>query len=182
MPFLTALARAIDALNEHLGRVLAWLTLAMVLLQFAVVIMRYVFGIASLYTQESIIYLYAIVFLAAAGYALLHDAHVRVDIFYGSASPRGRAWTNLLGTLFLLLPFAIFTFVIAWNYVARSWAILEGSAEGTGLPLVFLLKSMILVFAVVLFLQAISLLVHNARVLLGREAGPAPQQEEEVKL
>ncbi len=182
MSFLLAVARGIDFVNERIGRAISWLTLAMVLLQFAVVIMRYVFGIASLYAQETIIYLYAIVFLTAAGYTLLHDGHVRVDIIYGSASPRRRAWTNLLGTLALLLPFATFIFLIALGYVLRSWTILEGSQEGTGLPLVFLLKTMILVFAVVIFLQGISLLIHSVHALRGRENPPAPHPDEELRI
>lgn len=182
MSYLLPVARVIDFINERIGRVLSWLTLAMVLLQFVVVIMRYVFGIGSLYAQESIVYIYAIIFLCAAGYTLVHDGHVRVDIIYGSASPRRRAWTNLLGTILLLIPFSIFTFVISWGYVGRSWRILEGSQEGTGLPFVFLLKTMILFFAVSLLLQGFSLLIHSVQALRGREAMPEPQHDEELKL
>ena len=85
---LLALARLIDAVNDRIGRAVAWLALAMVLMQFVVVVMRYIFGVGSLYMQEGIVYLHAIVFLVAAGYTLLHDGHVRVDIVYGSATPR----------------------------------------------------------------------------------------------
>jgi len=180
--YLLPVARVIDYVNERIGRVFSWLTLAMVLLQFVVVILRYVFGIGSLYAQESIVYMYSIVFLVLAGYTLLHDGHVRVDIIYGSASPKRRAWTNLLGTIFLLIPFAIFTFAISYGYVMRSWRILEVSQEGTGLPLVFLLKTMILVFAGTLFLQAISLIIHSIQALRGKETVSAQRAGKEVKL
>ena len=104
MSSLLAVARMIDALNETIGRSVAWLALFMVLVQFIVVVMRYVFGIGSIFMQESIVYMHAIVFLAAAGYTLLHDGHVRVDIFYGSATPRQKAIVNLLGVLIFLWP------------------------------------------------------------------------------
>ena len=80
---LQSFVRTVDTLNERLGRLVSWLALFMVLTQFVVVLTRYVFGLGWIWMQESIIYMHAIVFLAAAGYTLVHNGHVRVDIFYG---------------------------------------------------------------------------------------------------
>ena len=182
MSQLVSLARVIDAINDRLGRAIAWLALLMVLVQFVVVLMRYVFGLSSIYMQESIVYMHAIIFLTASGYTLLHDGHVRVDIFYGSASPRARAWTNLIGVCVLLLPMAVTTLLTSWNYVLQSWFVLEVSQEGTGLPLIFALKTFIWVFATVLILQGISLAIRSILVIRGVENSSTPAAEEEHAL
>ena len=164
---------AVDGLNERVGRWVSWLTLAMVLLQFAIVLFRYFFGIGWIAAQEAIVYMHAAVFLGLAGYTLRHDGHVRVDIFYGSATPRGKARVDLFGSLFLLLPMAIAIFVLAWPYVMSSWRVLEGSPEGgNGIPAVFLLKTMILVFAVLVGLQGLSLIARSWAVLSGKTPLP----------
>lgn len=164
----------IDGVNERVGRWVSWLTLAMVLVQFAVVLFRYVFGIGWIAVQEAIVYMHAAVFLGVAGYTLRHDGHVRVDIFYGSASPRARAKVDLAGSILLLMPMAAAIFVLAWPYVGSSWAVLEGSPEGqNGIPAVFALKSMILVFAGLVGLQGLSLALRSLAVLRGRGGAPA---------
>jgi TRAP-type mannitol/chloroaromatic compound transport system permease small subunit len=106
--------------------------------------------------QETIVYAHAALFLLAAGWTLKEGGHVRVDVFYASASPRAKALVDLWGALLLLLPFAIAIIWFSWPYVSRSWAILERSRETSGLPLVFLLKTLIPVFGVLLALQGIS--------------------------
>jgi TRAP-type mannitol/chloroaromatic compound transport system permease small subunit len=121
-----------------------------------VVTMRYMFGIGSIWLQETIVYAHAALFLLAAGWTLKEGGHVRVDVFYASASPRAKALVDLWGALLLLLPFAIAIIWFSWPYVSRSWAILERSRETSGLPLVFLLKTLIPVFGVLLALQGIS--------------------------
>jgi len=161
-------AELVDGLNERVGRTLAWLTLAMVLLQFVVVVMRYVFGIGSVVAQEAIVYMHATVFLAGAAYTLLHNGHVRCDIFYSDASPRTRAIVDLIGVFLFLLPMCIMIFWVAWPYVANAWAVLEGSPEGRlGIPGVFLLKTVILVFAALLGLQALSMAIRSWLTLSG---------------
>jgi TRAP-type mannitol/chloroaromatic compound transport system permease small subunit len=171
---LQALARWIDAFNDAVGRAVAWLSLAMVLVQFTVVVMRYVFGLGSLYMQHSVVFLNAILFLVAAGYALKDDEHVRIDIFYAKLSPRGRAITDLVGVLLLLLPFCILVWVTAWPYVMASWRTLEGSLEVKGLPGVFLLKSFMLVYVALLALQGVSLIARTLVVIAGLEARHGP--------
>src|SRR5680860_1138116 len=91
-------------INRAIGLTVCWLALAMVLLQFAIVILRYSFGISYIFLQEGVLYMHAALFMLGAGYALLVNEHVRVDIFYGQMSPRGRAAIDVFGGLALLLP------------------------------------------------------------------------------
>ncbi len=177
MRILGVLAHAIDTVNERIGRGAAWLALIMVLLQFTVVVMRYVFGLGSIFMQEGVIYLHAALFLVGAGYTLLHGGHVRVDIFYREAGPRRKALIDLLGTLLFLLPVCV---VIGWAsapYVAQSWATLEGSRETSGIPAVFALKSLILLFVVLIALQGVSLMLHSILTLAGAEEQSSKTRE-----
>ena len=148
---LTALHRVI----ELGGKTVAWLTLVMVLLTFSIVILRYGFNLGWIWLQESVTYLHVAVFTIAAAWTLQLDGHVRVDIFYTDMSPKRRALVNLLGSVLFLLPFCVFVLIIAAPYVADSWKLLEGSREAGGLPLVFVLKSLILVLPTLLLGQAV---------------------------
>ena len=143
-----------------LGRGVSWLTLVMVVLTFGIVVLRYGFNQGWIWLQESVVYLHAIVFMVAAAWAFQTDDHVRVDIFYRDRSSRHKNWINLSGTLLFLVPFSLFLLFIAWDYVAASWTTLEASREAGGLPLVFLLKSLILVMPVLLLLQSWSTARH----------------------
>jgi len=166
---LASLARVIDAINERVGRAVAWAALAMVLVQFTVVVMRYVFGFGSILMQESVIYLHAILFMIGSAYTLLHDGHVRLDIFYRDASIRTKALVDLWGSIGLLIPVTVLIWWFSWPYVAGSWEVLEGSRETSGIHAVFLLKTVILVFAALMFLQGISLLARSILTLKGRQ-------------
>lgn len=139
-----------------IGRAVSWLTLAMVVLTFAIVVLRYGLNQGWIWLQESVTYLHAMVFMMAAAWAFQADEHVRVDIFYRDRSPHYKSWVNLLGTLIFLLPFSIFLLIIAWDYVAASWSAMESSREAGGLPLVYLLKSLILVLPALLLIQSYS--------------------------
>jgi len=168
MSGLKKIANAIDLINDWIGRSLAWLTLGMVLMTFVVVLMRYVFGLGSTIMQESVVYMHAIVFMGVAGYALVHNGHVRCDIFYGAASPRAKAIIDIIGTLVFLVPTCILIIWVSWPYAKASWAVLEGSPEGRmGIPAVFLLKSLIVLFAGLLGIQAVSLLLQSTLFLAG---------------
>ncbi len=170
MNYLSWLAGRIDALNDTIGKAVVWLALAMVLVQFVVVVMRYVFGIGSIFMQESILYLHAVVFMVGAGYTLLHNGHVRVDIFYREASARRKAVVDLAGVALFLLPVCGLIWWGSWTYVANSWRVFEGSRETSGIQAVFLLKSVILVFVALVVLQGLSMAARSVIVLLG--AGP----------
>jgi TRAP-type mannitol/chloroaromatic compound transport system permease small subunit len=161
----TTLSERIDRLNSAIGRAASWCALFIVVIGFAVVLMRYVLGLGSLWLQESVVYAHAALFLLAAAWTLQEGGHVRVDVFYATASPRARAWIDLLGALLLLVPFAGAIIWFAIPYVERSWAILERSRETSGLPLVFLLKTLIPMFAVLLALQGIAQAIRALAVL-----------------
>ena len=147
----------IDALNERVGRLAAWLVLVMVFITFLVVVLRYGFNFGRISLQESATYLHAFVFMLTGAYTLKHNEHVRVDIFYQDMSNQNKAKVDLFGTLFLLLPFVGFIFWVSFDYVLNSWKLLEGSREAGGLPFVYILKTLIPLMAIFLFVQAISL-------------------------
>ncbi len=153
---LRHLSDFIDGLNSWIGRAAAWAVLSMVIVQFAIVVLRYAAGFGSLWMQESLHYLLATLVLFADGWTLRSDGHVRVDIFYADATPRAKAKVDLAGALLLLIPFMAAVIWFSWPYASRSWAIMEGSREAGGIPLVFLLKSSIPMFAVLLLLQGIA--------------------------
>jgi TRAP-type mannitol/chloroaromatic compound transport system permease small subunit len=165
---LTQLAGRIDRLTTVIGRAVAWLALAIVLLQFALVVGRYVFGFGSIWLSETVIYFHATLFMLAAAWTLRAGGHVRVDIFYAEASPRTRALVDLIGALILLLPFALVLVWLSVPYAARSWAILERSQETSGLPLVFVLKTVIPLFAMLMALQGIAQAIRALAVLRSR--------------
>ena len=167
MNTVRAMCQAIDAFNEKIGTTIAWAAVAMVAVQFVVVVMRYVYGIGSIFMQESVTYLHATLFMVGAGYTLLHNGHVRVDIFYRSAAPRRKAVVDLLGVILFLLPVCILIGWSSWPYVQQSWSVFEGSKETSGIQGVFLLKSVILVFVVLMILQGISLALRSVLVLSG---------------
>ena len=153
---MTAFANRIDRMNAAIGRFAAWLVLVVVLLQFALVVARYMFGLGSVWLTETVIYAHAALFMLAAAWTLRAGGHVRVDVFYAEATARTRAWIDLVGALLLLLPFMLVLMWLSVPYAARSWTILEHSQEASGLPLVFLLKTLIPLFALLMALQGVA--------------------------
>jgi len=156
--FFRCSAQVINGLNELVGRCISWLTLAMVLVTFTIVCLRYLFDLSWVGLQESIIYMHSLVFLLGAAYTLKHNGHVRVDIVYQRCTPRVKAWIDFFGTLLLLLPVAGFIFWSSWEYVLDSWEISEESRNSGGLPIVYLLKSCLLLMSALLILQGIAIL------------------------
>jgi len=166
---LIGLIKRINRFNDWFGRFVSWFVLAIVLITFSVVVMRYVFNIGSVFLQESITYFHNYVIMLGAGYTLLKGAHVRVDIFYRPASIKRKAWVDLLGFLFLLLPTCSFIFYIAWEYVAASWRIFEGSQEAGGVDARYLFKSTILLMPVLMIIQGISESLKAILIIKGYE-------------
>jgi TRAP-type mannitol/chloroaromatic compound transport system permease small subunit len=162
---MTTLADRIDRLNATIGRGVAWLAIAVVLLQFALVVARYLFGLGSVWLSETVVYAHATLFMLAAAWTLQAGGHVRVDIFYADASARAKALVDLIGALLLLLPFMLVLLCLSAPYATRSWAILEHSQETSGLPIVFLLKTLIPLFAILMALQGIAQAIHAATAL-----------------
>jgi TRAP-type mannitol/chloroaromatic compound transport system permease small subunit len=154
-----------------IGRAAAWLLLVVVLLEFALVVARYLFSLGSIWASEAVIYAHAALFLLAAAWTLQIGGHVRVDIFYADAKPRTKALVDLAGGLVFLLPFALALLWLSTPYAARSWAIFERSQEASGLPLVFLLKTLIPVFALLMALQGVAQIVRALAVLRDHQRG-----------
>jgi TRAP-type mannitol/chloroaromatic compound transport system permease small subunit len=146
-----------------------WFALFIVLIQFVVVVMRYVFGIGSIFAQESITYLHGFLFMLAAAYTLLIDGHVRVDIFYRDAHPRKKAMVNLLGAFILMIPVCLLIFWTSYSYVMASWAALEGSPETSGIQARYIHKTAILAFAIMMAMQGVSLAIRSLLALGGDE-------------
>ena len=168
---IALLDRPFSATARAASRAVMWLLLAMAFVQFGVVVLRYVFGVNFIFMQESITYLHGAVFLLAAGYALIADGHVRVDIFYREAPARRKALIDLLGTYLFLFPICLLLLWTASPYVANSWAVREGSTETSGIQAVYLLKSLIPVFAVLLAMAGFTIAAKAGQTLRGKPSG-----------
>lgn len=152
---------------ETSSRAVMWLLFAMAFVQFIVIVLRYVFGVNFIFMQESITYMHGAVFLMAAGYALIADGHVRVDIFYREAPKKRKALIDFLGTYLFLFPVCLLLLWTASPYVASSWAVREGSTETSGIQAVFLLKSLIPAFAVLLAMAGFTIAARAGETLRG---------------
>jgi TRAP-type mannitol/chloroaromatic compound transport system permease small subunit len=169
MKFLLKIAKGIDVLNEWVGRGVAWVTLGLVLVIFVDVVMRYMFRTSFVFTQELEWHLFAFIFLIGAGYTLLHDGHVRVDVLYQRLGTKGKAWINLVGVLLFLFPGCVMIIVTSFKFVYASWAIMEGSPDPGGVPFRFIVKGTIPVGFFLLLLQGTSLGIHSLLQILGIE-------------
>ena len=160
----------LDRISSITGKAASWLTLAMVILTSIIVIMRYVFDACLIWMQESVTWMHAAVFMIGAAYTLLHEEHVRVDIFYRKMSERGRAIVDLLGVALFLLPLCAFLALMAYDFAAAAWSIHETSREPGGLPypMIPLLKSIVIVMPVAVALQGISMLIRSIATIRRR--------------
>jgi len=149
-------AETLNALNRGVAVAVRWLAIIMVVVQFGIVIGRYVFGLNSIAVQESVLYMHAALFMLAAGYTLQVDKHVRVDIFYARATEGTRRRIDIFGHLFLLLPSMTALLYWSWPSIVNSWAIFEGPISVGGIKAVFLLKSLIVLFCALVMLQSVA--------------------------
>ena len=161
--------RAISAFNELLGRLFSWFSLGIVLVCFSVVVLRYFFNTGFVWMQDLYVWMNGIMFTGIAGYVLMREGHVRVDIFYRPATLRRKAMIDLFGTFVFLLPFAFVVIYYSWNYVRSSWGISEQSGNAGGMHGLYVLKSFIIVFAVVIALQGIAAALRALLVLADKE-------------
>jgi TRAP-type mannitol/chloroaromatic compound transport system permease small subunit len=166
MQRLLAICRWIDALNTWVGRFVAWMTAVVVAVVFIDVVMRYAFKTSFVFTQELEWQLFSFIFLIGAGYTLLKDGHVRVDIFYQRMTPKGQAWINLLGVLFFLIPGCLMVLVTSYNFVQSSFAVMEGSPDPGGIPYRWILKACIPVGFVFILLQGFSMGIKSLVTIL----------------
>lgn len=166
---LRELARKIDAIQEPFGRAVSWLTTLMVAVVFADVIMRYTLSRTYVFTQELEWYLFGAVYLLAAGYTLLHDEHVRVDILYSRLPPKRRAWFDFILLLVFFFPSCLLVVYTSWPFVRNSWSVWESSPDPGGIPARWALKSVIIIGFVILMIQGVSELIKRFYVARGWE-------------
>ena len=161
------MSRFLDAISVKVGHAVSWLTLAMVLVTFVIVVLRYVFETGLIWLQESLTWMHAAVFMLGAAYTLQQEEHVRVDIFYSKMSDKKRAWVNLLGVLVFVFPMCAFLIYASVDYVVASWTIKEVSRNSGGLPYPFvpLLKSILVIMPVAVALQGLSLLLRSVQAI-----------------
>ena len=167
--FFRKLCNSIDSINEWVGRVVAWATAVVVVVVFVDVVMRYAFNTSYVFTQEMEWHLFGFIFLMGAGDTLLKDGHVRVDIFYQRFGHRGRAWINLLGVIFFLIPGCTMIIVTSLKFVASSFAVLEGSPDPGGVPYRFILKSCIPAGLGLVLIQGFALGIRSFFHLIGKD-------------
>ena len=116
--------------------------------------------------QETYVWMHAYIFMLGAGFTYLNDDHVRIDILYKSASPIYRAFVDLIGNIFLLLPFLYIIWTYSFPFVYKSWEMKEISREAGGLSMLYLLKIAILLFVILLFIQAVSKIINSFLYIL----------------
>lgn len=163
----SGISNKLDQFSIATGRVVAWLTLLMVLVTVAIVVLRYVFGVGAIWLQESLTWMHGTVFMLGAAYTLQGDGHVRVDVFYRDMGGRRKAWVNLLGVLLFLLPLCALFIYESFNYVAAAWRFAEISRNAGGLPYpaIPLLKSILLLMPATIALQGLSMLLNSIMII-----------------
>jgi TRAP-type mannitol/chloroaromatic compound transport system permease small subunit len=166
MRYLLAFARLVDTLNGIVGRGVAWLVLAAVLVSAGNAVSRYAFNMSSNAWLEVQWYLFSAIFLLAAGYTLLKNAHVRVDVLTARLSPRTRAWIDIFGGIFFLLPMALIILYLSWPMFVQSYMTHEISGDAGGLTRWYV-KALIPAGFALLVLQSISEIIKRAAVLTG---------------
>lgn len=169
---LAHISHLFNGLNQRLGSFLCIMPLLLVLVQFTIVLLVYIFAIGSIKLQESLFYINGLMVMGAVGYTALQDGHVRVDIFYSKLSHSKKDWVNLLGNIFLLGPTLYLLWTVSIPYVRDSFSVFEGSTETGGLPFVYLLKATILLFCFSLTLAVVS----NILTLLAKKLYPTNKQ------
>ena len=166
---LLKFCEVIDGINRWVGQGVAWVTLLLVAVVFVDVCMRYIFNTSYVFVQELEWHLFGFIFLVGAGYTLLHDGHVRVDIIYQRLGLKGRAWVNLIGVIFFLIPGCLLVIITSWKFVLNAWSMMEGSPDPGGIPFRYLIKGTIPVGFALMLLQGIVLGIHSLLQVLGIE-------------
>jgi len=159
----------LDNINEQVGKLFSWSTTLLVWLLFVLVVMRYGFGTFSQKLSELCTYFFAISFLFASGYALKHDMHVRVDLFYSKWSKKGKARVNLIGGLLFLIPWCIVSVIVCFKYAYTSFKLGEASQEPSGLPALYILKFILFFGFVLLLIQALVSVLKSIYILIGKD-------------
>ena len=177
MNALLALSRAIDSMNERIGLTVSWLVLAAVLISAANAVVRKAFNVSSNSFLEIQWYLFSVVFLFCAGYTLLRNQHVRIDVIAGRLSPQAQAWIDILGTLFFLLPMALTIMWLSWPVFVQAYQRHEVSTNAGGL-LIWPARLLVPIGFFLLVVQGVSELIKRIAFLKGLIPDPAQKQHE----
>ncbi|KPA10167.1 C4-dicarboxylate ABC transporter permease [Candidatus Magnetomorum sp. HK-1] len=155
----------IDRLNTWIGQSVAWVTLLLVITVFSDVVMRYLFNTSFVFVQELEWHLFAFIFLMGAGYTLLKDGHVRVDIIYQRLSPKASAWVNVVGIIFFLFPGCIMIIITSISFFSSSYHMMECSPDPGGIPYRCIIKSTIPIGFFLVALQGLSMFLKNLMII-----------------
>ena len=158
---LKNLCYTINYINKIAGFICALLVVLMSLNVFLVVVLRYLFGISFIWMQETYVWMHAYIFMLGAGFTYLSDDHVRIDIIYRSSSKLYKSLVDSIGIIFLLFPFLYIIWNYSYPFVYKSWQMNEISREAGGLGMLYLLKLAILLFVILLSIQAIAKIINN---------------------
>ena len=145
---------------------MAWFTLATVLICFATVYLRYSLHIGLIWLQELYAWTHVAAITLGAGYVLLKGGFVRVDLLYAKMSARGKAWVDLLGTVFLMAPFLVMMAISGWSFFRTSMMMNEASQQDTGLPWLWVLKGTLLLFVLAVGLQGVAMAARSLATIL----------------
>ena len=170
MSLLNWVSKTIDRFNTYVGYLCGIFAFLMVVVVFTVVVLRYGFSIGFIWMQEIYVWLHSFIFMLGSGFTYLANEHVRIDVYYRDASEKYKAWVNLIGNVFLLTPFLYIIWKFSYPFVYRSFLMNEVSREAGGMPALYILKSAILWFCLVLFLQLLSNVCKSLIVLFGKES------------
>ncbi|WP_374242523.1 TRAP transporter small permease subunit [Zoogloea sp.] len=176
MQTLLKLSRAIDALNENVGKAAIWLVLVVTLISAVNAFVRYAFNYSSNGFLEIQWYLFSAIFLLCAGYALKRNAHVRIDVVSSRFSPRTLAWIDIIGTIFFLAPMACAVLYLSWPIFLESYRTNEYSSNAGGL-IVWPVRALVPAGFFLLILQGISELIKRFAFLKGLIADPNAKDE-----
>jgi TRAP-type mannitol/chloroaromatic compound transport system permease small subunit len=186
---LLSVSRLIDALSNRVGHLIYWLILVAVLVSAGNATVRYAFNVSSNAWLEIQWYLFSAVFLLGAGYALLHNQHVRIDVVSGMLSKKAQTWIEILGTIFFLLPMAIAIMWMSWPVFIEAWTRNEVSTNAGGL-IIWPARLMVPVGFFLLVLQGLSELIKRIAFLQGlipdpseKDTGPSAEEQlaEEIR-
>lgn len=169
MKALIAFVRVADACTTSVGRLIQWFSIGTVLVCATVVVLRYGFRIGFVWMQELYVWIHAAVFILGAGYVLMRDGHVRVDIFYARWRPKTKAAVELASSIIFLLPWLALLGWTTWPFMILSWQAREPSDQLGGMPALYLLKTCLMLFVVFMGLAMLAVMARCVLVLLGRE-------------
>jgi len=159
-------AISIDRVMEAFGELLKWALPVVVALAALVALLRYGLSLGYPWLSESFVWLNGALVFLGCGAVLSTDGHVRVDLFYRRLGARPKAWINLLGTVFFLWPMVAVLAVKAWPALQRSWALREASPSIDGLPFLYLMKSAVMAFCILLAIQGLSTVLRSLQTLI----------------